>query len=407
MGTRRLVEVAGSPFQEEPPLSASIDRVLQSAVARGDVPGVIAMATDGRDTIYEGAFGVRELGGARPMQSDTVCWIHSMTKAITGACVMQLVEQGRTGLDDDCGRLVPALANPRVLEGFDAAGTPKLRPAKGQITLRRLLTHTAGFVYDNWNADMLRYNRMTGLSRVATFARPEDCQPLSFDPGTRWHYGINIEWAGKVLEAVTGETLDAYMQKNVLQPLGMHSTGYRLTPAIRERLSGVHQRLPDGRLEARTFEAPQRPEDFLGGGGLYGTAGDYVRFIRMVLNRGALDGVRILKPETVDDMARNHIGTLAAGVVKTANPEMSFDADFFPGMTCGWGLSFLINPVDVPGRRSAGSLTWAGLRNTYFWIDPKAQVGGTIMTQLLPFADPATLRLYEAFEGEIYRSLGT
>jgi CubicO group peptidase (beta-lactamase class C family) len=259
------------------------------------------MATDGRDTIYEGAFGVRELGGTRPMQVDTVCWIHSMTKAITGACLMQLVEQGKIGLDDDCGRLVPALAKPRVLEGFDAAGKPRLRPAKGEITLRRLLTHTAGFVYDNWNPDMLRYNKMTGLSRVATFARPEDCQPLSFDPGERWHYGINMEWAGKVLEAVTGETLDAYMQTNVLQPLGMRSTGYRLNPAIRERLSGVHQRLPDGRLEARAFEAPQRPEDFLGGGGLYGAAGDYVRFIRMILNRGALDGARILKPETVDE----------------------------------------------------------------------------------------------------------
>lgn len=363
------------------------------------------MATDGHDTLYQGAFGVRELGGTRPMQTDTVCWIHSMTKAITGACVMQLVEQGRIGLDDECGRFVPALANPRVLEGFDAEGQPRLRPARGVVTLRRLLTHTAGFVYDMFNADMLRYNALTGLTRVETFARPQDCQPLSFDPGERWHYGINIEWAGKVLEAVTGETLDDYMQRNVLRPLGMVSTGYRLTPALRERLSGVHQRLPDGRFESRAFEPPQRPEDFLGGGGLYSTAGDYVRFIRMILDRGTLDGVRILKPETVEDMARNHIGGLPAGICKSANPEVSFDADFFPGLTCGWGLTFLINPVDIPGRRSAGSLTWAGLRNAYFWIDPKRQVGGTLITQFLPFADPTVLRLYEAFEHAVYRQL--
>ena len=193
------------------------------------------------------------------------------------------------------------------------------------------------------------------------------------------------------------------MQRNVLQPLGMTSTGYRLTPEIRARLSGVHQRLPDGRLEVRSFEPPQRPEDFLGGGGLYSTAGDYLRFIRMILGRGTLDGVRVLKPDTVDDMARNHIGALPAGVLKAANLEASFDVDLFPGIPCGWGLTFLINAADVPGRRAAGSLAWAGLRNSYFWIDPKSRIGGTIVTQLLPFADPTVLGLHAAFEREIYR----
>ena len=382
-----------------------IDALLSEAAARGDVPGVIAMATDGKATIYEGAFGVRELGGTRPMRIDTVCWIHSMTKAVTGACMMQLVEQGRIGIDDDCGRWVEALAKPKVLEGFDSAGKPRLRPARGAITLRRLLTHTAGFVYDNWNADMLRYNTMTGLSRVETFARPENCQPLSFDPGTRWHYGINIEWAGKVLEAITSGSLDSYMQKNVCGPLRMASTGYRLTPEISERLSGVHQRFEDGHLEHVAWEPPQQPEDFLGGGGLYSTAGDYVRFIRAILNGGALDGERILKPETVELMGRSHIGDIqGAGIVRTVRREMSFDADLFPGMRTGWGLSYLINEEDVPGRRRAGSLTWAGLRNTYFWIDPRQGIGGTIMTQLLPFADPTVLRLYEAFESAIYEA---
>ncbi|MGE0767796.1 MAG: serine hydrolase domain-containing protein [Hyphomicrobiaceae bacterium] len=388
------------------PAKRDIDALLKGATDRGDVPGVIAMATDGTNTIYEGAFGKRELGGTRPMELDTVCWIHSMTKAISATCLMQLVEQGRIGLDDDCGRLLPALAEPKVLEGFDAAGKPRLRPARGRITLRRLLTHTAGFVYDNWNADMHRYNQMTGLSRVETFARPEDCQPLSFDPGERWHYGINIEWAGKVLEAVTGMSLDQYMQQNIFGPLGMRSTGYRLTPDIRERLSSVHQRFADGHLEVVDWEPPQRPEDFLGGGGLYSTAGDYIRFIRMILGHGTLDGVRILKPETVAEMSRNQIGPLPAGVVKTANPMQSFDADFFPGMTCGWGLSFLINPDDLPGRRAGGSLCWAGLRNSYFWIDPKRRIGGTIITQLLPFADPTVLELYEGFERGVYAMAG-
>ncbi len=378
------------------------DRILKQAVETGDVPGVIAMATDAKGNIYESAFGKRTLGGAQPMALDTVCWIHSMTKALTGACVMQLVEQGKIGLDDDVGRWVPALAKPRVHEGFDASGKPKQRPASRPLTLRLLLTHTSGFVYDTWNERQAAYVAYTKMPRWMTFQKPEDCLPLDFEPGERWEYGVGIDWAGKVLEAITGETLDAYMQKNLLQPLGMTSTGYKLRPEIRERLSGVHQRHANGKLEPVAFDPPQRPEEFLGGGGLYGTAGNYIRFIRMILNRGALDGARVLRPETVALMGENHIGNLEAGVMKTAKPAMSFDANFFPGISQRWGLTFLINMADVPGRRRAGSLCWAGLRNTYFWIDPKSGIGGVIMAQLLPFADPATVRLYERFEESIY-----
>ena len=384
-------------------MSVAIDRILGAAVERGDVPGVVAMATNGVDIIYEGAFGRRGLADPRPMTAETVFWIASMTKAITGACVMQLVEQGRVGLDDDCGRRVPALAAPKVLDGFDARGRPQLRPATSPITLRGLLTHTAGFIYDTWNPDMARYMAATGISRAASFVRPEDCQPLAFDPGTRWEYGINIDWAGKVLEAVTGMSLDAYMQNYVLLPLGMRSTGYLLRPEIKARLASMHQRGTDGRLSPMAYDPPQKPEDFLGGGGLYSTAGDYTRFILAMLNGGSLDKQRILKPETVKMMGDNHIGRIPnAGVLRTARPDMSFDADFFPGQRTSWGLSFLINDDDIPGRRSAGSLTWAGLRNTYYWIDPRRRVGGTIMTQVLPFADPTVLRLYEAFESGIY-----
>ncbi len=389
----------------------AIDAALGQAVDAGDVPGVVAMATDGRDVIYEGAYGTRVLGGDVAMSTDTVFWIASMTKAITGAALMQLVEQGRVGLDDDVGRLVPALASPRVLAGFDAAETPILRQAQNKITLRRLLTHTAGFAYDMWNADQLKYTSYTKMPRPVTFQKPEDCLPLASEPGTRWEYGVNIDWAGKVLEAITGETLDAYMQKHILKPLGMHSTGYLLRPEISQRLAGGHQRNSDGRLVASpsptvpapaTPPPPQDPKTFLGGGGLYGTAGDYIRFILMLLNGGALDGVRILKPETVALMSQNHIGDLDVNAMRTARPALSCDANFFPGMQQKWGLTFLINTEDVPGRRSAGSLCWAGLLNTYYWIDPNRRIGGTIMTQILPFADPKVLALYESFERGVY-----
>ena len=380
-----------------------VDTVLRRAVEAGEVPGVVAMSANVNGVTYEGAFGQRVLGGGPPMTTDTVFWIHSMTKAITGACVMQLVEQGKIGLDDDVGKWVPALAKPRVHEGFHADGKPKLRAARRPITLRLLLTHTAGFVYDTWNERHAAYVATNKMPRWQTFQKPEDCLPLDFEPGERWEYGIGIDWAGKVLEAITGETLDAYMQKNVLRPLDMSSTGYKLRPEISARIAGVQQRRPDGNLEVSTFEPPQRAEEFLGGGGLYGTAGDYIRFVRMMLNGGSLDGVRVLKPETVALMGQNHTGDLQAGVLKTAKPAMSFDADFFPGIRQRWGLTFLINMQDVPGRRRAGSLCWGGLRNTYFWIDPKSGIGGVIMTQILPFADPVVVGLYERFEESIYR----
>lgn len=382
--------------------STTIDTHLKSATDEARVPGIIAMATDGDDILYEGAFGERTLGSGQPMTLDTVCWIHSMTKAITAACVMQIVEQGRIGLDDDCGRWVPSLANPRVLEGFDATGKPILRPARGAITLRNLLTHTAGFVYDTWNADQNRYMQETRASRSASFIKPEDCLPLACDPGTRWEYGINIDWAGKVLEAITGTSLDAYMQKNLLQPLGMTSTGYLLRPEIGARLSGVHTRLADGGLAVAPFDPPQRPQDFLGGGGLYGTAGDYIRFMRMIMGAGTLDGVQVLKPETVALMGQNNMGDLAVRPLPGIRAELSFPMNFYPDMRKTWGLSFMINTEDVAGRRKAGSLTWAGLRNTYFWIDPKSRIAGTIMTQILPFADPTVLGIYDTFERDIY-----
>jgi CubicO group peptidase (beta-lactamase class C family) len=265
------------------------------------------------------------------------------------------------------------------------------------------MTHSAGFAYEMWNKLTDAWTAQTGLARIETFRRPEDCMPLVFDPGTSWAYGIGLEWAGKLLEAVSGETLDAYMQQHVAKPLGMNSTGYELRPEIAARLAGMHQRHPDGKLEAIPFDPPQDPESFLGGGGLYSTVGDYVRFIDMILNEGALDGARILKPETVAMMRENHLGDVDVLPLEAAQPLMTNDADFFPGMQQKWGLSFLINTRDVPGRRRAGSLAWAGLRNTYYWIDPKTKIGGTIMTQMLPFADRTVLDLLEAFEREVYR----
>jgi CubicO group peptidase (beta-lactamase class C family) len=382
--------------------TAAIDAVLRQATESGQVAGVVAMAAGPDGPIYQGAFGRRGLDGDAPMTPDTVFWIHSMTKAIAATACMQLVEQGRLDLDAPAADVMPALAAPRVLEGFDAQGEPILRPARGVITLRHLLTHTSGFVYETWNANQLTYLRKTGLGRYGSFIDVDQVLPLAFDPGTAWQYGIGIDWAGKMLEAVAGVSLDAYLQDQIFGPLGMRDTGYLLTDRVRSRLAVSTERQADGTLVSAPFAAPQDPAMFYGGGGLYGTAGDYMRFLSMLLQGGALDGAQILRPETVAMMARNQIGEVLVADLAAALPAMSNDVALYPGMAKKWGLSFLINTQDVPGARRAGSLAWAGLRNSYFWLDPTARIAGVLMTQMLPFADAGVLDLLDRFERGVY-----
>jgi CubicO group peptidase (beta-lactamase class C family) len=382
-----------------------IHETLLNSVGRGDAAGVVALATDAGGTFFEGAFGRLSVGG-EPMRLDTVFWIASMTKALTAAACMQLVEQGRLALDGPIAEIVPALGSPRILEGFDGNGEPILRPARGPITLRQLLTHTAGFAYGMWNADMARFAENSPIPIDATFADAETCLPLAFEPGTDWAYGVGIDWAGKALEAVTGETLDTYLRTHLFDPLGMRDTGYLLLPDRRARLAGMHRREPDGTLTPIPFDPPQNPTNFRGGGGLFSTGPDYLRFVRMMLNGGALDGVRILRRETVASMGRNNMGELRVRPMPSAMPALTNDVDFYPGIDKTWGLSFLINTHDEPGARRSGSLAWAGLFNTYYWIDPTAGLGGVVLTQTRPFADAGVLRLYEAFERGVYAEYG-
>ena len=384
----------------------NIDKVLRSATDSGEVPGVVAMAATADGPAYQGAFGKRALPDGPAMTADSVFWIASMTKAITSTAAMQLVERGKLALDEPISKVVPALASPQVLEGFDAGGEPKLRPAKRPITLRHLITHTAGFGYDIWNPDLLRYEEKTGTPGIISCENKALTMPLTFDPGDKWEYGINIDWIGKAVETVSGQKLGDYFQQNLFEPLGMKDTAFKLTDERRKRLVGMHARQADGSLEPMPFEIPQEPEFQMGGGGLYGTASDYLAFERMILNEGRSDsGKPVLKPETVRAMRENQMGDINVRLLKTAIPPYSNDAEFFPGMVKKWGLGFMINTERVPGGRSAGSLTWAGLGNTYFWIDPKKRVAGVILTQLVPFADAKVLDLYGRFEAAIYGGL--
>jgi methyl acetate hydrolase len=383
--------------------NSAIDKLLERAAATADVPGVVAMATDRDGTIYQGAFGKRVLGQPAAMSLDSVAWIASMTKAITGAAVMQLVEQGKLDLDTPATAVVGELAQAQVLEGFDAAGQPKMRPPKRPITLRHLLTHTAGFGYEIWNGDVAAYQAAKNVPGIISCQNAALTTPLLFDPGEKWYYGINIDWAGKMVEAVSGKRLGAYMQENLFAPLGMNSTAFKITPAMRERLAKIHQRGDDDALTPQLdLEIPQDAEFDMGGGGLYSTAGDYLKFVRMILNRGKADGTQVLRPETVDQMSRNNMGASRVSLLKTAAPALSNDAEFFPGISKTWGLTFQINDETAPTGRPAGGLMWAGLANSYYWIDPNTGIGGVYLTQVLPFADKKALPLYYAFETAFY-----
>jgi len=375
--------------------------VLESAVASGAVAGAVAAVTDAEGTILEVAAGRQSAAAPEPMAVDSVFWVASMTKAITTVAALQLVEDGRLTLNDPIAKILPDLANPVVLEGFTGNGEPITRPAKKKITLGQLLTHTAGFSYDFASADLARYLSVTGRPSAATGLKEGLRQPLLFEPGERWEYSIGIDWAGQAVEAVSGHRLDDYFAAHITGPLGMKDTVFSPGKARAARRVAMHKRTEDGGLEVVPWEARPAPEFLAGGAGLYSTAPDYLAFMRMILNEGG----DILLPETVDAMGRNQIGKLRAGAIGSADPALIAPSDFYPGMDAKWGLGFLLNPEPGPFGRSAGSLTWAGLPNCYYWIDREKQIAAVILMQLLPSGDMGALKTYAGFEAAVYASL--
>lgn len=381
--------------------AAAIDAALQRATEAQEIAGAVAMVTTASETLYQGCFGTSDLSTGAKLRPDSIFRLASMTKAITSVAAMQLVERGKLNLDAPIAAVLPHLAAPMVLDGFQGP-MPILRPAARPITLRHLLTHTSGLGYDVWNADLKRASDALGLPGRPTSVDELARFPLLFDPGSRWNYSISTDVVGHAVAAASGMAIDEYLATHVTGPLGMADTTFTLSDAQRPRLVAVHQRQPDGSLGAGQRPAGNGPGFLAGGGGLVSTAGDYTSFLRMLLRGGTLNGARILAPETVADMARNHIGDNRVVPMVSAMPSSSYDCDMFPGMEQKWGLGFLINTQQGPNGRSAGSLAWAGLVNTYFWIDPTAGIAGLILTQSMPFADPKALALLAALERGTY-----
>jgi CubicO group peptidase (beta-lactamase class C family) len=386
---------------------ADIDAVLAETSRAHPTPGFVAGAVRGGETLYRGAFGPSDLKGGPPIRTDAVFRIASMTKAVTGVAAMQLVEAGRLDLDAPLGEIVPALGAVQVLEGVDANGAPRLRDPRRPVTMRHLLTHTSGHCYDMWNADLAAYMAHTGKPNIGSGLNAALDLPLMFDPGEKWEYGIGIDWAGKVIEAVSGQSLDVYMAEHIFAPLGMVDTAFSPTPAMAERLAGLNTRLEDGGMAPIDFPAPGGPPEFWGGGGgLLSSLDDYLNFLQMVLHGGTWNGATVLKPETMALMSRDHLDGVPIRRLTTAVPFLTRDLTLAAAEPAGWGLSWLINREPGRNGRTPGSLAWAGLFNTYYWADPAARTAGVLMTQILPFEDPNALALFGAFERAVYGQAG-
>ena len=384
-------------------MTEKIDEMLQAAVARGDVPGVVALAAGDDGVLYEGAAGLRAADAGDPITPDTMLRIASMTKMVTTTAALQLAERGALELDAPVETYRPEFASLQVLEGFDG-DTPVLRPPRTRATVRQLITHTAGLGYWFWNRDIDRYEQVTGTPNIMPGSDAVFTSPLLSDPGTRFEYGINIDWLGRVAEAVSGQPLDAYFRDNITGPLGMTNTTAKMTDAQRANSAPVHVRGEDGSWTVTGIDWAQQP-DYRGGGTfLYSTPRDYLAFQRMLLGGGKLGDVRILDQATVKEAFTNQIGELDfPAAIATAHPELSADVNLGPDLK--WGLGLLLNQAQQPGMRAAGSGAWAGLFNTHFWVDPASRVTGSIFSQTLPFAEPAAFQLYADFEQALYAAL--
>lgn len=378
-------------------MSTNFDDIIAKPVANGQLAGVSATAVTPDGKLWSGAAGEVIAGSGVTMTTDTVVWIASMTKAITGVALLQLVEQQRVELDAPAHNWVDELREVQVLEGFSSAGAPLLRAPASAPTVRQLLTHTSGFGYDMWNAKLRQLAEYEASDNKAAMV-PE---PLVFDPGTDWAYGTGIDWAGRIIEAVSGNKLGEYLQAHLFEPLAMTSSAFLISAEMRKRLAPVHVRDAGGALTASEFEIEQNPEYEMGGGGLYGTPADYLRFCRALLGGGELDGNRILATDTVADLARNHMGKLVMGELPTCAPLMTNDLAFYPEVEKNWGLSFMRNEQVTAHGRAPGTLAWAGLANTYYWIDLAGGTAGVWATQLFPFNDAAAVGNFHEFEAAV------
>ena len=384
-------------------MSARLDQLLEDAVGRRDLPFGVAAVANERETLWQGNAGEAATGvKAGP---DTLFRIMSMTKAVGAAAALILIDRGKLELEAPVESVLPEFAAIRVLESIGPDG-PVLRPPRTTCTVRHLLTHQSGFAYETYHPKQAAYQRLPGSPNILEGTIASLNYPLMFDPGEGFVYGIGLDWIGPLVERIDGRRIDRFCQEEIFQPLGLSSMLFEVG-GQQDRVASVQVRAEDGGFTEIDYNPPVRPEVYGMGMALYGTAPDYLRLLQMVLNDGELDGNRVLSPAAVGLMKTTQSGSVTVPVFRSVLPALSADVDLFPpgtGMT--WTAAFLRNEADVPGRRAAGSLTWAGFLNTHYWADPANNIAAVLMTQSLPFCDPDYMHAYEAYERLVYRLFG-
>ena len=385
-----------------PGKAEALDVLLSEAVASNAAPFVVGMTANAAGTTWCGASGQRSLGLAAT--ADTVFRIFSMSKGIGATAAAILVDRGQLDLDTAVEDIVPAFAELGILAEGGEGRLGLLAPA-GKATVRHLATHTSGLGYEFWDASTARYLSESGQPSVLSGTLAGLRYPLLFEPGTRWQYGIGADWLGLVIETIDGRRVDRFCQEEIFEPLGMRSTCFE--PGVGTELADVFARAPGGGFKLAHLSPPSHPDVYGMGSAVYSTAPDYIRFLRMLLRRGELDGVRILSSRMADEMLSNQIGDLRVQSRPSTALEICGDLDVLPGFAKSHSLGFVRLEEDVPGRRAAESQFWGGVLNTHFWFDPASDVAAVLMTQSLPFLDPAFMDIYERFERTVYEGTGS
>lgn len=374
---------------------SDMQAVLKDAVRTEAVPFVVAMTGNSGGVTFSGAEG--QAADGRAASEDTVFRIFSMTKAVGSLAAMILIDRGKLSMDTPVGEILPAWNDLKVLDHFDG-DAPVMRAPKTTATVRNLATHTSGMEYEFWNADVPAMLEKTGHPTILSGLKTALAYPLTSDPGTRWGYGPSIDWLGQVVEAVDGRRIDQFCREEIFTPLGMSDTAFE-PDGLEDRLASAQIRGEDGRFGPIEIAPPPRPEVYGMGHALYSTAPDYMKFLRMVLNNGALDGNRLLTEAGVATMLADQMNGLTFEPMKSVSPT---SADVVLEGDPVHSFMSVLHRADVPGKRSAGTQSWAGVLNTHYWIDPKKDITAVIMTQTLPFVEPRFLEVYDAYERAVY-----
>ena len=379
--------------------------VLDQTIADGRLNFAVASVGNAGGQTWSHAAGYQDAEKTKPASPDNIIQIASMTKLVTTLAALQLMEQGKLDLDTPISAYAPELNELQVLKGFVPDDTPILEKANRAPTARELMTHTAGYVYEIWNANALKGSQL-GITPSLLSEGNYLAAPLAFQPGTAWEYGINTDWLGVLVERLSGQRLADYFDEHIFMPLGMADTFYELPANKLDRSVMMMARAAEGLVPLPSFQpTPMKKGSmahYSGGGGLSSTVKDYGRVLQMLLNSGSLDEKTLLKAETVNSMFQNNIGDIQPAALATVMPTLSNTADMSFGEKATFGLGLLLHTDGITGGRKANTGSWAGLFNSYYWVDREAGTYGILGTQVLPFYEGAAIETWLEFEQAVY-----